>query len=144
MKEIIISCFPGMRKDDYVNMNTKDYINLKIKDPKILISEIQKNKGKKKVITIASKNEIREKLVKENIKFIYVLPTSDRKNDFLCEYKERGFSEEFIKKIELNWDNWMMISAYNNQYPVYFAKYGYLKDNIEGILQEYLKFYKLK
>lgn len=144
MKEIIISCFPGMRKDDYVNMNTKDYINLKIKDPKILISEIQKNKGKKKVITIPSKNEIREKLVKENIKFIYVLPTSDRKNDFLCEYKERGFSEEFIKKIELNWDNWMMISAYNNQYPVYFAKYGYLKDNIEGILQEYLKFYKLK
>ena len=144
MKEIIISCFPGMRKDDYVNMNTKDYINLKIKDPKILISEIQKNKGKKKVITIASKNEIREKLVKENIKFIYVLPTSDRKNDFLCEYKERGFSEEFINKIELNWDNWMMISAYNNQYPVYFAKYGYLKDNIEGILQEYLKFYKLK
>ena len=144
MKEIIISCFPGMRKDDYVNMNTKDYINLKIKDPKILISEIQKNKGKKKVITIPSKNEIREKLVKENIKFIYVLPTSDRKNDFLCEYKERGFSEEFIKKIELNWDNWMMISAYNNQYPVYFAKYGYLKDNIEGILQEYLKFYELK
>lgn len=144
MKEIIISCFPGMRKDDYVNMNTKDYINLKIKDLKILISEIQKNKGKKKVITIPSKNEIREKLVKENIKFIYVLPTSDRKNDFLCEYKERGFSEEFIKKIELNWDNWMMISAYNNQYPVYFAKYGYLKDNIEGILQEYLKFYKLK
>lgn len=144
MKEIIISCFPGMRKDDYVNMNTKDYINLKIKDPKILITEIQKNKGKKKIITIPSKNEIREKLVKENIKFIYVLPTSDRKNDFLCEYKERGFSEEFIKKIELNWDNWMMISAYNNQYPVYFAKYGYLKDNIEGILQEYLKFYKLK
>lgn len=144
MKEIIISCFPGMRKDDYVNMNTKDYINLKIKDPKILISEIQKNKGKKKVITIPSKNEIREKLVKENIKFIYVLPTSDRKNDFLCEYKERGFSEEFINNIELNWDNWMMISAYNNQYPVYFAKYGYLKDNIEGILQEYLKFYKLK
>lgn len=144
MKEIIISCFPGMRKDDYVNMNNKDYINLKIKDPKILISEIQKNKGKKKVITIPSKNEIREKLVKENIKFIYVLPTSDRKNDFLCEYKERGFSEEFINNIELNWDNWMMISAYNNQYPVYFAKYGYLKDNIEGILQEYLKFYKLK
>lgn len=144
MKEIIISCFPGMRKDDYVNMNTKDYINLKIKDPKILISEIQKNKGKKKVITIPSKNEIREKLVKENIKFIYVLPTSDRKNDFLYEYKERGFSEEFINNIELNWDNWMMISAYNNQYPVYFAKYGYLKDNIEGILQEYLKFYKLK
>lgn len=144
MKEIIISCFPGMRKDDYVNMNTKDYINLKIKDPKILITEIQKNKGKKKIITIPSKNEIREKLVKENIKFIYVLPTSDRKNDFLCEYKERGFSEEFINKIELNWDNWMMISAYNNQYPVYFAKYGYLKDNIEGILQEYLKFYKLK
>ena len=118
MKEIIISCFPGMRKDDYVNMNTKDYINLKIKDPKILITEIQKNKGKKKLITIPSKNEIREKLVKENIKFIYVLPTSDRKNDFLCEYKERGFSEEFIKNIELNWDNWMMISAYNNQYPV--------------------------
>ena len=144
MKEIIISCFPGMRKDDYVNMNTKDYINLKIKDPKILITEIQKNKGKKKLITIPSKNEIREKLVKENIKFIYVLPTSDRKNDFLCEYKERGFSEEFIKKIELNWDNWMMISAYNNQYPVYFAKYGYLKDNIERILQEYLNFYKLK
>ena len=144
MKEIIISCFPGMRKDDYVNMNTKDYINLKIKDPKILISEIQKNKGKKKVITIPSKNEIREKLVKENIKFIYVLPTSDRKNDFLYEYKERGFSEEFINNIELNWDNWMMISAYNNQYPVYFAKYGYLKDNIERILQEYLNFYKLK
>ncbi|MBR2245501.1 MAG: hypothetical protein IJ880_00485 [Bacilli bacterium] len=144
MKEIIISCFPGMRKDDYVNMNTKDYINLKIKDPKILITEIQKNKGKKKLITIPSKNEIREKLVKENIKFIYVLPTSDRKNDFLCEYKERGFSEEFIKNIELNWDNWMMISAYNNQYPVYFAKYGYLKDNIERILQEYLNFYKLK
>lgn len=144
MKEIIISCFPGMRKDDYVNMNTKDYINLKIKDPKLLITEIQKNKGKKKLITIPSKNEIREKLVKENIKFIYVLPTSDRKNDFLCEYKERGFSEEFINNIELNWDNWMMISAYNNQYPVYFAKYGYLKDNIEGILQEYLKFYKLK
>lgn len=144
MKEIIISCFPGMRKDDYVNMNTKDYINLKIKDPKILITEIQKNKGKKKLITIPSKNEIREKLVKENIKFIYVLPTSDRKNDFLCEYKERGFSEEFINNIELNWDNWMMISAYNNQYPVYFAKYGYLKDNIEKILQEYLNFYKLK
>lgn len=144
MKGIIISCFPGMRKDDYVNMNTKEFINLSSVNSKNLIPEIQKNINHKKIITIKSKNEIREDLIKNNIPFIYVLPTSDRKNDFLWAYKERGFSEEFIKNIELNWDNWMMISAYNNQYPVYFAKYGYLSENIERIIQEYLKFYKLK
>lgn len=130
-----------MRKDEYVNMNPKDYINLKIKDPKLLISEINKLQEKMKIITIPSKNEIRETLVKKGIKFIYVLPTSNRKNDFLYEYQERGFSKEFIDKIKLNWDNWIMISAYNNQYPVYFAKYGYLQDNIESIIKEYLKFY---
>ena len=37
-----------------------------------------------------------------------------------------------------------MISAYNTEYPVYFCKQGYLKDNLENIIEEYNKFYMEK
>lgn len=144
MSALIISSFPGIEKHKLYNNPTYidlDYSKYNLKD---YIKEIKKQYKEKQLITVSSHIHVREALIKNKIPFIYVLPILDRKAEFLEKYKKYEYSKEFIDKVDKNWDNWMMISAYNNQYPVYFAKYGYLSENMERIIQEYLNFYKLK
>lgn len=111
--------------------------------PKNYIKHIKKIRTEKQLVFVSSHIDVRNELVKEKIPFIYVIPTLDRKIEFLENYKNRGNTQEFIDNVSINWDRWLMISAYNNEYPVYACKYGYLKDNLEGIIKEYCKFYKI-
>lgn len=149
MSSIIISAFPGIGKsklyeENKINYSDSDSSKFNKKNfPSNYIEHIKNIRKKKQLIFISSHIDVRNALVKEGIKFIYVIPTIDRKAEFLNNYKERGNTQEFINNVDTNWERWLMISAYNNSYPVYACKYGYLKDNLERIIKEYCKFYKI-
>lgn len=149
MNSIIISAFPGLMKETLYKENKINYSYLdsskfnKKKFPENYIEQIKKLRKEKQLIFIKSHIEVRNALIKENIPFIYVIPTMDRKEEFLNNYKERNKTQEFIDNVKTNWERWLWLSAYNNEYPVYACKYGYLKDNLERIIKEYCNFYKV-
>lgn len=149
MSSIIISGFPGLGKsalykENKVNYSDSDSSKFSKKNfPTNYIKHIKEVMKKKHLVFISSHIAVREALVKEKIPFIYVIPTIDRLEEFCYNYKQRGSSKEFINNIRDNWERWLMISAYNKDYPVYACKYGYLKDNLEGIIKEYCRFYKI-
>lgn len=144
---IVIAGFPGIGKSSLHKEHVKLYSDSdsskfdKKNFPKNYVEHIKNLIGKKQLIFVSSHIEVRNALVKEGIKFIYVVPTIDRLEEFCYNYKQRGSSDEFIKNVRTNWEQWLMLSGYNTDYPVYFCKIGYLKDNMEGILREYNKFY---
>lgn len=146
---IIISAFPGMGKSTFYKENKVNYSDSdsskfnKKEFPENYIQHIKNTIQTKQLIFVSSHIEVRNALVDNNLKFIYVLPSMDRKIEFLHNYKERGSSEEFIANVERNWERWLQISLYN-QYPTYICKIGYLKDNMEGIIKEYKKFYNIE
>ena len=147
-KCLVISAFPGIGKtflyqENTVNYGDSDSSKFSKKNfPKNYIEHIKEAIKVKQVLFVSSHIKVREALVKAKIPFIYVLPTCDRKQEFLFNYEQRGSSKEFIKKVDRNWENWLMLSGYNKDYPVYFCKYGYLKDNMENIIKEYREFYE--
>ena len=149
MNGIIISAFPGIGKSTLYNENKINYSDSdssksdKKDFPNNYIKHIKKIRNKKHIIFISSHIDVRNKLVEECIPFIYVIPTLDRKEEFLNNYRERGNVKDFIDNVDFNWEQWLMISAYNKSYPVYACKFGYLKDNLEGIIKEYSKYYKI-
>lgn len=147
---IIISAFPGMGKTSIYKGNRISYSDSdsskfsKKNFPDNYIKHIKRIRKKKDLIFVSSHICVRDALVKEKIPFIYVIPSLDRKEEFLNNYKERGNTQEFIENVEVNWERWLQISVYNNEYPVYVCVQGYLKDNLEKIKEEYVKFYLLK
>lgn len=146
---IIISGFPGIGKSLLYNENKEYYCDsdsskFNKKDfPNNYIKHIKEIQNSKNLILISSHIEIRNALVENSIPFIYVIPTLDRKLEFIENYKKRGNTKEFIENVNSNWDRWLMISAYNISYPVYACKYGYLKDNMERIIKQYSQYYKI-
>lgn len=145
---MIISAFPGLRKEALRSTNEDLYVYL---NPELYkksyfiedyIKDIKKYQDSKMVILINSKPSIREALISSNIPFIYVIPTIDRKEEFLYQYKMREFPESFIKSADTNWERWILISAYNNKYPTVALPHGYLSDNMEFIVRSYMSFYK--
>lgn len=144
---IIIAGFPGIGKSKIYQQNRKDYSDSdsskfdKAKFPQNYIKHIKSLRKKKQLILVSAHIEVRNALVKEKIPFIYVVPTIDRLEEFCYNYEKRGNSQEFIEKVRINWEQWLMISAYNTEYPVYFCKVGFLENNMEGIIKEYNKFY---
>ena len=149
MSSVIISAFPGIGKsklyeENKINYSDSDSSKFNKKNfPKNYIEHIKQIRNEKHLIFISSHIDVRKELVEQGIPFIYVIPTLDRKLEFLENYKNRGNTQEFIDNVNDNWERWLMISAYNNKYPVYACKYGYLKDNLEGIIKEYCRFYKI-
>lgn len=147
---IIISAFPSIGKSTFYKENRISYSDSdsskfnKKNFPKNYVEHIKSLIGKKQLILVSSHIEVRDALVKEGIKFIYVIPSLDRKEEFLNNYRERGNTKEFIDNVNTNWERWLQISVYNNDYPVYVCTRGYLKDNMEGIIKEYNKFYMEK
>lgn len=149
MNNIIISAFPGMGKSTFYKENSVNYSDSdssqfdKSEFPKNYIKHIKEIIKIKQLVFVSSHIEVRNVLLKSMLKFIYVLPSLDRKAEFLNNYKERGSSQEFIDRVATNWERWLQISLYN-PYPTYVCTVGYLKDNMEGIIKEYKKFYKIK
>lgn len=149
MNSIIISAFPGIGKSKLYKENKINYSDSdsskfnKKRFPQNYIEHIKQIRNEKLLIFVSSHITVREALVEEGLPFIYVIPTLDRKQEFLENYKQRGNTKEFIENVNSNWERWLMISAYNISYPVYACKFGYLKDNLEGIIKEYCKYYKI-
>lgn len=147
---IIISAFPGIGKSQLYRENRVKYSDSdsskfsKKNFPNNYIKHIKRVMKKKDLVFVSSHICVRETLVKEKIPFIYVIPSLDRKEEFLNNYKERGNTQEFIDNVDINWERWLQISVLNNEYPVYVCTSGYLKDNLEKIIEEYNKFYMEK
>jgi len=147
---MVIAGFPGIGKSLLHKEFKKQYSDSdsskfdKKHFPKNYIEHIKGLIGKKQMILVSSHIEVRNALVKEKIPFIYVIPSLDRKEEFLNNYKERGNTKEFIDNVNTNWERWLQISVLNNNYPVYVCTKGFLKDNLEGIVREYHKFYNAK
>ena len=137
MNNIIISAFPGMGKSTFYKDNLGNYSDSdssqfnKSEFPTNYIQHIKEIIKTKQLVFVSSHIEVRNALLENKLKFIYVLPTLDRKEEFLNNYKERGSSQEFIDRVSVNWERWLQISLYN-PYPTYVCKAGYLKDNMEG------------
>lgn len=144
---IIISAFPGIGKsklysENKVNYSDSDSSKFSKKNfPANYIKHIKRIMKKKELVFVSSHICVRETLVKEKIPFIYVIPSLDRKEEFLNNYKERGNTQAFIDNVDINWERWLQISVLNNEYPVYVCTSGYLKDNLKKIIKEYNKFY---
>ena len=144
LENYIVTHNTSIYEENKVNFSDSDSSKFDKKNfPKNYIEHIKKIRNEKQLIFISSHIDVRNALVKEGIPFIYVIPTTDRKIEFLENYKNRGNTKKFIQNVDSNWDRWLMISAYNTDYPVYACKYGYLKDNLERIIKEYCKFYKI-
>lgn len=144
LENYIVTHNTSIYKENKVNYSDSDSSKFSKKNfPTNYIKHIKEVMKKKHLVFISSHIAVREALVKEKIPFIYVIPTIDRLEEFCYNYKQRGSSEEFINNIRDNWERWLMISAYNKDYPVYACKYGYLKDNLEGIIKEYCRFYNI-
>ena len=109
--------------------------------PQNYIEHIKNRRQYKQLVFVSSHIEVRNAMVKEKIPFIYVIPSIDRKEEFLNNYKQRGNTKQFIENVEINWERWLQISVYNNEYPVYVCTRGYLKDNLEEIIKQYKEFY---
>lgn len=145
---MIISAFPGLRKDALKDTNKDLYVYLNPKDYKKThfiedyTKDIKNHLYQKMVILVNSKPSIRESLLSLKLPFIYVIPTLDRKEEFLYQYKMREFPDSFIEKANINWERWLLISAYNNAYPTIALPHGYLSDNMEFIVKSYTSFYR--
>ena len=97
---IIISAFPGIGKTYAFNMlNTlPDFVcfdcdssNFDKKNfPKNYVKHIRNNIGKADIIFISTHKEVRDLLVKQNMKFTLVYPNIQDKEIFLERYKERN------------------------------------------------------
>lgn len=110
---LIVSAFPGTGKSHLFN-NTK--LNIldsdsskfdKSKFPENYIKHIKENIGKVDVILVSSHEEVRNALVKNNIKFLLVYPNKSLKSEYVKRYVERGSNEKFIEKISDNWNDWI-------------------------------------
>lgn len=60
-----------------------------------------------KYIFVACHQVVRDALIADNIKFYILYPTKDRKEELLNLARERGNHEDFIKKLDENWDAWI-------------------------------------
>lgn len=75
--------------------------------PQNYIKHIISNIGKYEYIFVSSHKEVREALVNNCLLFYLIYPDYNDKNDYIERYKERGSSDDFIKLVESNWDNWI-------------------------------------
>ena len=123
MRTKIISAFPGVGKTYYSNKHPdkaldSDSSNFswtiengqKIRSsefPNNYIRHIKENIGKYEYIFVSSHKEVR-KALKDNCLFFYlVFPQKMMKNEFIERYKDRGNSEDFIKLVSDNWEQWI-------------------------------------
>lgn len=124
MRTKIISAFPGTGKSFYHSKHKdttldSDSSNFSWKIlengdrvrnpefPKNYVRHIKENIGKYEFIFVSSHKEVRDALLDECIFFYLVYPDESRKDEFIERYKMRGSSDEFVKLVYDNWDDWM-------------------------------------
>lgn len=140
---LIISAFPGTGKS-YFCEHAKDLVCLdsdsskfnKDEFPKNYIQYIKEKYRKVNIIFVSTHKEVRDALIKEKMKPIFVYPHRSLKDEYLRRYKERGNSEKFIELLDKNWDTWIdemdEISVDNREnIYVFHDKNNYLFDGYE-------------
>lgn len=132
MKTKIISAFPGTGKSFYhknhpettldsdsslfswiydtdgdkvLDVNNKPIRNNQF--PQNYIEHIKSNIGKYEYIFVSSHKEVREALVDNCLLFYLIYPDYNDKEIYIERYKQRGSSDDFIKLIENNWEEWI-------------------------------------
>jgi len=119
-----VSAFPGVGKTTYHINNPNTTLDSdssgfswivneggeKVRNsefPQNYINHIKENIGKYKYIFVSSHKEVRDALLDDCIFFYLVYPGSDRKEEFIKRYRDRGNDENFIKLVDSKWNEWM-------------------------------------
>lgn len=148
----IISGFPGVGKTHLFNLYEEgsmldsdsskfSWISMakgkRIRNPEFPINYIDHIKaqiGKVDIILVSSHKEVREALVEAGIKFFLVFPRTLLKEEYLLRYIERGSSEEFIDRVEENWDSWIEeLTAQENCKKIVLKEGQYLSDAMYNV-----------
>jgi len=124
MRTKIISAFPGTGKSIYHSKHKETTLDSdssnfswviddesnKIRNPnfpKNYIEHIKENIGKYEFIFVSSHKEVRDSLLDNCVFFYLVYPDSNRKEEFIQRYKDRGNDENFVQLVTDKWDDWM-------------------------------------
>ena len=121
MKIKVIVGFPATGKSYYKNLNQ----NLRISDsdssqfswikkgernpqfPNNYIQHIKQIMPDFSLIFVSSHELVRKGLVQEKIPFLLVYPKIELKTEYIRRIRERGNTEQFVKIISDNWNNWI-------------------------------------
>lgn len=140
-KTQLISAFPWTGKSHFFKNSTKNVLDSdsstfdKSDFPNNYIKHIQDNIGKADVILISSHKDVREALVKNDLRFTLVYPQKDLKEEYLERYKQRGSPEGFIKLLKDNWDNWIdEMNQQENCQKIVLGKGEFISDFIWNFL----------
>ena len=124
MRTKIISAFPGTGKSVYHSKHKDTTLDsdssmfswvvgsdgIKKRNPDFpanYINHIKENIGKYEYILVSSHKEVRDALLDACLFFYLVYPDSDRKEEFIERYKNRGNDENFIQLVNSKWNDWM-------------------------------------
>jgi len=138
---IVISGFPGVGKSCFFKSNpstTSDSdSSLFPKDefPSNYIEHIISLLNKRDVILVSSHKIVREALEDADIEYFLVYPDRSLKEEYIERYKARGNTENFIKLVESEWDNWIS-ELEKEEYPVLITLQSgqFLKDAMASIV----------
>lgn len=90
------------------NLNHTRKSNVRNLDfPNNYIKHIRDNLDSADIIFVSTHKEVVDALLKTDIEFEIVLPSSTRKEELLKLYKDRGSDNEFINKMDENWNKWL-------------------------------------
>lgn len=121
---------------DYTDVKDEEYEQLKCAKDRIphpewpdnYVSAIKSAIEEYDVVLVPSNQDIRELLSKNNIEFVFVLPSMDSKDMLEKRYRDRGNNEEMIQDVMKNFGLW---SRDQKDYPYkieILPKDQYLKD----------------
>lgn len=90
------------------NLNHTRKSNVRNLDfPNNYIQHIKDNLDSADIIFVSTHKEVVDALLKTDIEFEIVLPSPTRKEELLKLYKDRGSNNEFINKMDENWNKWL-------------------------------------
>lgn len=75
------------------------------------------------VMLLISHPWIRKALEEANIMYVLSYPNHGDKNEYMRRYRERGSSDEFITRLDENWDKWID-SCVEETFPIRIASPG--------------------
>lgn len=106
---MVICGFPGIGKSS-ISKTIPGVVDLEStpfnKDWEIYADVIEHMNKNGYTVLASSHIELRKELFNRGIKYIYVRPSKDLKEEYLERYKKRKNAKKFIDDINENWDNY--------------------------------------
>lgn len=152
-KAIIVSGFTGIGKTNFFNNYTKlslldlDSVNFSRSEenstlrhtdwPQNYIDHIKKSRENVDIIFISTHKEIRDWLVEANIEFVLIYPSLEMKDEYIRRYIERGSNDDFVKRLEENYEGWINeLMGQESCSHIVLQPGQYLSDVVEIIVTE--------